>query len=56
MNQQYQIGDYRETYRTFSLPRPERYNWTYEVFDKWGCRPRQTRHALGQQRTARPAT
>ena len=39
MNQQYQIGDYRETYRTFTLPRPERYNWTYEVFDKWASDP-----------------
>ena len=39
MNQQYQIGDYRQTYRTFSLPRPERYNWTYEVFDKWAADP-----------------
>ena len=39
MNQQYQIGDYHETYRTFELPRPERYNWTYEVFDKWAVDP-----------------
>ena len=39
MNQQYQIGDYRETYRTFTLPNPERYNWTYEVFDRWASDP-----------------
>ena len=39
MNQQYLIGDYRETYRTFELPRPNRYNWTYEVFDKWAGDP-----------------
>ena len=39
MNQQYLIGDYRETYRTFTLPNPERYNWTYEVFDRWASDP-----------------
>jgi non-ribosomal peptide synthetase component E (peptide arylation enzyme) len=31
----YQIGDYHETYRTFRLDAPERFNWAYEVFDRW---------------------
>ena len=35
MAHQYQIGDYHETYRTFKLTVPERYNWAYEVFDAW---------------------
>lgn len=39
MTQQYQVGDYEETYRTFSLEVPERFNWAYEVFDKWGEDP-----------------
>lgn len=39
MTQQYQIGDYRETYRTFRQGVPERYNWAYEVFDRWGRDP-----------------
>ena len=36
MSHRYQIGDYRETYRTFRQTVPERYNWAYEVFDLWG--------------------
>ena len=47
MTQQYQVGDYEETYRTFSLEVPERFNWAYEVFDKWGEGPGQTGHAVG---------
>ena len=35
----YQIGDYAETYRTFRQDVPERYNWAYEVFDRWGGDP-----------------
>jgi len=40
MSQLYQIGDYSETYRTFRLDVPERYNWAYDVFDRWGDDPR----------------
>ncbi len=36
----YQIGDYTETYRTFRLEVPERYNWAYDVFDRWGQDPK----------------
>ena len=39
MTQDYQIGDYEETYRTFRLKVPERYNWAYEVFDHWARDP-----------------
>ena len=39
MSLAYQIGDYEETYRTYKLEVPERYNWAYEVFDKWGRDP-----------------
>ena len=39
MDQDYQIGNYQETYRTFRLDMPERYNWAYEVFDRWGRDP-----------------
>ena len=39
MNQGYQIGDYRETYKTFRLEVPARYNWAYDVFDHWGRDP-----------------
>ena len=39
MSQSYLIGDYHETYRTFKLEAPERYNWAYEVFDKWAEDP-----------------
>ena len=39
MTQDYQIGDYAETYRDFRLDVPERYNWAYEVFDRWGRDP-----------------
>ena len=35
----YQIGDYHETYRTFRLEAPERFNWAYEVFDRWANDP-----------------
>ena len=36
----YQVGDYAETYRTFRQDVPERYNWAYEVFDRWAEDPR----------------
>ena len=39
MSVQYQIGDYHETYKNFSLKAPERFNWAYEVFDKWAEDP-----------------
>ena len=39
MSFDYQIGNYYETYRTFKLDVPERYNWAYEVFDMWGQDP-----------------
>ena len=39
MSNQYQIGNYEETYKSFSLNVPDRYNWTYEVFDKWANDP-----------------
>ena len=36
---QYQIGEYHETYRNFRLEAPERFNWAYEVFDRWAEDP-----------------
>ena len=39
MTQDYQIGDYQETYRTFRPEVPQRYNWAYQVFDRWGRDP-----------------
>ena len=39
MPEKYQIGDYHQTYRSFRLEAPERYNWAYEVFDCWGRDP-----------------
>ena len=39
MAQKYLIGDYHETYRSFKLTVPERYNWAYEVFDRWAQDP-----------------
>lgn len=39
MNKHYQIGNYLKTYQSFKLSVPERYNWAYEVFDKWGDNP-----------------
>ena len=39
MNQNYLIGDYKNTYKNFQLQVPERYNWAYEVFDKWAQDP-----------------
>ena len=39
MSQQYQVGSYHETYRSFKLEVPERYNWAYEVFDYWARDP-----------------
>ena len=39
MDQDFQIGDYAETYRTFRMEVPERFNWAYEVFDRWGQDP-----------------
>ena len=35
----YQVGDYAETYRTFKQHVPERFNWAYEVFDRWAEDP-----------------
>ena len=34
--QDYLVGDYLETYQTFKPTTPERYNWAYELFEKWG--------------------
>jgi len=39
MSQPYAIGDYAEAYRTFRLEVPERFNWAYDVFDRWGQDP-----------------
>jgi acetyl-CoA synthetase/medium-chain acyl-CoA synthetase len=39
MAQKYLIGNYHETYRNFKLTVPERYNWAYEVFDRWAQDP-----------------
>lgn len=39
MSQDYQIGSYPETYRNFKLDVPERFNWAYDVFDRWGRDP-----------------
>ena len=39
MSHSYQIGDYQETYRSFRQKAPERFNWTFEVFDRWGRDP-----------------
>lgn len=39
MGAQYQIGDWRETSRTFRLELPERFNWAYDVFDRWAEQP-----------------
>ena len=36
MSQAYRTGNYEEAYRGYSLEAPERYNWAYEVFDRWG--------------------
>ncbi len=36
MGRPYAIGDYAEAYRTFRLEVPERFNWAYDVFDRWG--------------------
>lgn len=36
MSQPYQIGDYAQTCRDFRLEVPERFNWAYQVFDRWG--------------------
>ena len=35
----YQIGNYQETYSSFRLKRPERYNWAFDVFDRWASNP-----------------
>ena len=40
MTEPYQIGDYSQTYSNFRLEAPDRYNWAYEVFDRWAERPR----------------
>ena len=39
MSQEYQIGSYAETYRNFKLEAPERFNWAFDVFDRWGRDP-----------------
>ena len=39
MSQDFQIGDYAETYRSFRLDVPERFNWAYDVFDRWDRDP-----------------
>ena len=36
MKQTYNIGDYTKTYKDFTLDVPERFNWAFDVFDKWG--------------------
>ena len=35
----YQVGDYAGTYRDFRQDVPPRFNWAYEVFDRWGRDP-----------------
>ncbi len=35
----YQVGDYAETYRTFSQEVPEKFNWAFDVFDRRGDDP-----------------
>ncbi|SVD70951.1 uncharacterized protein METZ01_LOCUS423805, partial [marine metagenome] len=42
MKQTYNIGDYSETYKDFKLDVPERFNWAFDVFDKWGEDPSKT--------------
>ena len=39
MSHEYQIGSYAETYRSFKLEAPERFNWAFDVFDRWGRDP-----------------
>lgn len=39
MKYEYQIGNYKDTYKNFRLDVPERFNWAYEVFDQWGKDP-----------------
>ena len=42
MKQTYNIGNYSETYKDFKLDVPERFNWAFDVFDKWGEDPSKT--------------
>ena len=42
MNTKYNVGDYTETYNDFKLDVPERFNWAFDVFDKWGEDPTKT--------------
>ena len=42
MKQTYNIGDYTKTYKDFTLDVPERFNWAFDVFDKWGEDPAKT--------------
>jgi len=35
MGSDYQIRDWKEIYRTFRLEVPQRFNWAYDVFDRW---------------------
>ena len=52
MVQGHHIGDYEKTYRSFQLDVPERYNWAYEVFDKWGRDPEKAEAFADKQRAA----
>ena len=42
MKQTYNIGNNSETYTDFKLDVPERFNWAFDVFDKWGEDPSKT--------------
>jgi acyl-coenzyme A synthetase/AMP-(fatty) acid ligase len=33
------MADYAETYRTFRLDVPERFNWAFDIFDGWARDP-----------------
>ena len=57
MSQQFQIGDYRETYRNFRLDVPDRFNWAYDVFDHWGRQPQKVAMVwVGQDGRSREIT
>ena len=34
------IGDYEETYKTFSIDVPKHYNYAFDVIDAWAKRDR----------------
>ncbi|MQG38892.1 MAG: AMP-binding protein [SAR202 cluster bacterium] len=42
MKQTYNIGNYSDTYNDFELDVPDRFNWAFDVFDKWGEDPSKT--------------